>query len=271
MFYGILKSRIVHVHISKPFYLLIMTLICKCFNVSVIITIHSNIDRFLYLEKSLLNLAIYLVDYPIVLNENSFQHAMCFNDNTILMSAFIPKTELKAVENRWIKTLRNIKKKNLSNKVIVTTSAWNYVLNESGNEIYGVTEIIKWALRQNHILIIFDPSGNYKKQILSSNLMLNTDIIFLNGNLDFLDAMRFCDVFIRNTTTDGDSLSLHEVLSIYKPVWATKVVTRPKGVYLYDVLEEVDVRKPSYKQFNSQDVPGTLIKLYNRILNGNLY
>ena len=108
MFYGILKSRIVHVHISKPFYLLIMTLICKCFNVSVIITIHSNIDRFLYLEKSLLNLAIYLVDYPIVLNENSFQHAMCFNDNTILMSAFIPKTELKAVENRWIKTLRNI-------------------------------------------------------------------------------------------------------------------------------------------------------------------
>ena len=48
------------------------------------------------------------------------------------------------------------------------------------------------------------------------------------------------NVFIRNTSTDGDSLSIHEALSKGVITYATDVVQRPVGVISYGQLTELD-------------------------------
>lgn len=45
-------------------------------------------------------------------------------------------------------------------------------------------------------------------------------------------------MIIRNTPTDGDSLSVKEALYLHKPILATDAVSRPKGVILFKYNDE---------------------------------
>jgi glycosyltransferase involved in cell wall biosynthesis len=49
-----------------------------------------------------------------------------------------------------------------------------------------------------------------------------------------LALMSVCDVFLRPTLEDGDSISVREALSMGVPVVASRVGTRPAGVILFD-------------------------------------
>jgi glycosyltransferase involved in cell wall biosynthesis len=49
-----------------------------------------------------------------------------------------------------------------------------------------------------------------------------------------LALMSVCDVFVRPTLEDGDSISVREALSMGVPVVASRVGTRPAGVILFD-------------------------------------
>jgi glycosyltransferase involved in cell wall biosynthesis len=74
--------------------------------------------------------------------------------------------------------------------------------------------------------------------------------VLLLGDVDHdacLALMLACDVFLRPTLEDGDSISVREALSLGVPVVASRVGTRPVGVILFhpgdveDMLAKVEL------------------------------
>jgi glycosyltransferase involved in cell wall biosynthesis len=72
---------------------------------------------------------------------------------------------------------------------------------------------------------------------------VENNILFLTGNHSFFEVLKMSNCFIRNTSTDGDSLSIKEALYIGLPVIATDCVSRPKGVKLinYNDISSLDM------------------------------
>jgi glycosyltransferase involved in cell wall biosynthesis len=74
--------------------------------------------------------------------------------------------------------------------------------------------------------------------------------ILLLGDVDHdacLALMSVCDVFLRPTLEDGDSISVREALSLGIPVVASRVGARPAGAILFqpgdveDMLAKLDL------------------------------
>jgi glycosyltransferase involved in cell wall biosynthesis len=65
-----------------------------------------------------------------------------------------------------------------------------------------------------------------KQGVLDSIYVLKTD-------LDFWPALLNCDVFLRPTLTDGDSVSVREAIFLGVPVLASDCVERPPGTYTF--------------------------------------
>jgi glycosyltransferase involved in cell wall biosynthesis len=72
-----------------------------------------------------------------------------------------------------------------------------------------------------------------EKRVLDSGLK---DNILLLGDVDHeicLALLSRCDVFLRPTLADGDSISVREALSLGIPTVASRVGTRPAGTILF--------------------------------------
>jgi glycosyltransferase involved in cell wall biosynthesis len=72
-----------------------------------------------------------------------------------------------------------------------------------------------------------------KRQVSEASLEGN---ILLLGDVDHdacLATISACDVFLRSTLEDGDSISVREALSLGVPVVASRVGTRPDGAILF--------------------------------------
>ncbi|QNI75235.1 hypothetical protein [Synechococcus sp. MVIR-18-1] len=84
-----------------------------------------------------------------------------------------------------------------------------------------------------------DPSGRYAQFSASKFPFIPRNVVFLSKPHPFIEILRSSDLFIRNTSTDGDSISIWEALSLIVNVFATDVVSRPPGVTLYSSIEEL--------------------------------
>jgi glycosyltransferase involved in cell wall biosynthesis len=72
-----------------------------------------------------------------------------------------------------------------------------------------------------------------ERQVRAANLEGN---VLLLGDVDHdtcLSLMSVCNVFLRPTREDGDSISVREALSLGVPVVASRVGTRPDGAILF--------------------------------------
>jgi hypothetical protein len=78
-----------------------------------------------------------------------------------------------------------------------------------------------------------DPSGNYSSFLQKRKISLGSNIEVLTGIHSFCRVLEKSDLFLRITTTDGDSLSVKEALSLDVRVLASNVVKRPNGVCLF--------------------------------------
>ena len=106
-------------------------------------------------------------------------------------------------------------------------------------EIYGIIELIQFFNDNLNFGFIFsDPSGTYSSYFDSENIQLKDNIVIINGNHSFFNVLELSDSFIRNTTTDGDSISVREALFLDKKVFATNCVDRPKDVI---ILKELSI------------------------------
>lgn len=213
--------------------------------------------------------SVKLCTYPIVINNHSLKVAIKYNSKATLLSAYIPSIEEPDLENGMKSELVILRTKC---SFVCITNAYNYSLDKYGQEIYGVSELIAFfSERPSWGLVISDPSGTYKKK----NYLLPKNILILDSPHSFQKVFDYADCFIRYTSTDGDSLSIHEALDFGLSVVATDVVDRPHGVYtvkrndmdeLFIVLKNLSKLKNERKHVMLNLKGLALIQFYDKII-----
>ena len=266
----IISSKKSHLHANNPLLLFLYSIICFFLKKHSIITIHGDIRSwnvfFTFFEKW----AIQLCTVPIVLNNYSYEIAKKINSNTIKLSAFIPPIKSSVLSSEILNKIESTGEKE---KVLFCTNAYDYVFDKKGNEIYGILFLIdifnKLPLKR---LIISDPKGSYFSHVKTAKPKVRENITFLTGNHSFFEVFKVSNCFIRNTSTDGDSLSVKEALHLGVDVIATDCVDRPKGVNLIrlnnilsleNALNEIDGNKTSKILTPINNGGIDIVKLYN--------
>ena len=252
-------------HTSNVYLRLIFSLYGKIIGLKTIITYHGNIGRFNNTKNIIDYLSIVFSNIPIAINENSFVIAKALNSKALILSAYLSPIDNKVID---IRLLEKIKQLQINSKVYLT-NAFNLSFDKNGNEIYGISSLLKMFSTIDSIrLVIVDPSGNYKKYI-SDNFEQLLDVAYwITEMINFYELLKISDGFIRNTTTDGDSLSVRESLSLGKKTFATSIVKRPSGVIIYNNIAElrtmvVDTKiKTRFKYRNKKNTIGQLLDCY---------
>jgi glycosyltransferase involved in cell wall biosynthesis len=125
-------------------------------------------------------------------------------------------------------------------------------------------------------LVLFGPQSDDAKSLpVGARQGLSTHIIPL-GSIEHaraLAVMRECDVFLRPTRIDGDSISVREALSLGVRCVASNAVARPSGTVLFesgnaDSLAEAISRALSSRPraMKGVDAEAGLMDLYRRLL-----
>ena len=205
----------------------------------------------------------------IVLNQKSYSIASKFNSKCKLMSAFIPPIKTEILEEQLQLKIDSLK---TSSDYIFCTNAYSHVYDKNRNEIYGILPLINLFNNYPKLgLILSDPKGEYQNYFLLNNYKVNNNIIILNKNHSFFEVIKQSDCLIRNTTIDGDSLSINEALFCRKPVIATDCVSRPNGVITYGEstslsLENAIIKASKNNNYKPKYIPSNcateLIELY---------
>lgn len=223
-----------HLHSSSPILRFLIAIFCKVFNCKLIITFHGNINRYRSKWLNFLDInTIKLASLPIVLNESSLKVALKYNSNSEKITSFI--TPLLKEEKISLSVQESIEKLKENTNILFCTNAYNQTFDKNDIEIYGIFEILDFFKNHPNLGLVFsDPSGAYQEKIKNENIILPQNILIITENHSFYKILFLCDVSIRNTSTDGDSLSVKESLYLQKTTFCTNVVSRPKGVILFE-------------------------------------
>jgi glycosyltransferase involved in cell wall biosynthesis len=147
------------------------------------------------------------------------------------MSAFIPPIKKVLLQSDLLNKIQEAKQ---NASFLFCTNAYSLTYDKNGKEIYGIFELVDFFLNNKHLaLVISDPNGEYYTSLLDKGVIVTDNIKFLLGNHPFVEVIKLSDCVIRNTTTDGDSISVNEALYFGKTVIATNCVNRPEGVIVY--------------------------------------
>lgn len=224
----IVRHDVIHIHASNPILVVFYVVVSSILHKKTVLTIHGDIGKFGPIKNYLLKLSIKSCDIPITLNDASFNQAINWNKRTLLMSAFIPPNEGGFFPNKTLNIIKAQKEKGLK---IVSTNAYKRVFDKAGQEVYGIEFLTNYfSLKEQYILVISDPSAEYKRFFLDT---LPSNVILISEPHSFYELLKFSDFMIRNTVTDGDSISIHEALSLKVRVLATDCVNRPSGVSIF--------------------------------------
>lgn len=262
---AIKKADIIHYHISNPIYQFILVLSGSLMGKKTVVTLHGNYGRFGNLKNWLVRRTIKTATIPILINKKSYGICKQFNGNAKFISAFIPPQKEECLQKDIldiIEKLHNEKKK------IISTNAYNVSIDKSGNDIYGIDFLVQFFKDNNDIsLFVSDPSGNYHK--LYSNLKSDS-VFFIDYPHSYFELLKHIDYFVRNTSTDGDALSVKEALYLGVPTLCTDVVDRPQGVRLFKYCDKVSFEKamnsPVEEKTSIENGAEKIIEVYKSIL-----
>ena len=224
--------RWVHLHLSNPYALLLAIGLGRAARRRVMFTCHGSFDRWAPGSKrAATRAAARLADAVIVLDEVSRRKASELNGNVHVAGAFIPSSERTPLAPDVLGLLRRLRSEF---PVMCCTNAWDVSLSESGEEIYGIVELVE-AFRglAECALVIANPSGRYREFLDRHGRPRPANVHVITGDHAFTAVLEQCDAMVRNTSTDGDSLSVKEALYLGKRALATDVVPRPPGVSVY--------------------------------------
>lgn len=274
IFFQIFQYKVIHLHASNPYFQLIVAVVCRLTNKRLIITYHGNWGRYGFLKNFITGISARLTLISLVQNEESFLKAKKWNNNVRLMSAFITPVRIVPLSDYTLDKLLDYKKRY---KYLFCTNAWKLTFDKYGNETYGIsTLIMNISKAADSALIISDPSGTYHAYLLNHLKIIPDNTHFITEAHDFWNVLKLSDAFVRNTTTDGDSISIHEAIHCKIIVFATACVTRPLGCILYNDILEIDLSKKLEEEKANRDAvkvvkevydtTGELILLYNSCL-----
>lgn len=273
---SIFLAKRIHLHTSNVYFRFLLSFFGKLTRKRIDFTLHGNLGRYKSKIKNYLDLlTIRLVSIPVVLNEHSFKIAKKLNRNSVLGSAFIPpdlNTEI--IEANLEQTIIKLKKRT---DYLFCTNAYNLSFDKEEQEIYGIFELIDLFTHLPQLgLIISDPSATYTITLEEKRISVSNNIILISEPHSFYKVIELSDATIRNTSTDGDSLSVKESLYLEKPTYCTDVVSRPKNTIIYkrgkllSVLKEIRLPvKSSMSKFKTETDCSlkTLLKLYKNETN----
>ena len=258
------KYRIVHFHISNPVYQFVLVCCSKLMGRKILMTVHGNYGRFGVAKNWMVRSAIRMATVPIVINEISYQKCKNYNDQTRLIPAFIPPQKEEHLQAEIINLLNRLHNKG---KKIVSTNAYNISFDKNGNDTYGINFLVNYFKgSDNMALLVSDPSGNYHKQYTD---LQSSSVFFIDYPHSYFELLKHVDYFVRNTSTDGDALSVKEAMYLGVPTMCSDVVDRPKGVSTFKYSDSVSFEKCLLKS-NKTDVQiengaEKLLELYHEI------
>lgn len=255
------KFQVIHFHVSNPFYLFILVLSAKILRKTVLLTLHGNYGRFGWFKNLLVRNAICMATVPIVINEMSFQSCRSINIHTRLIPAFIPPQKEEGLQKEIVDLCARI---HGEEKKIAATNASNTAFDKVGNDIYGIDFLVEYFKENtNMCLIVSDPTGNYKKRFSDIN---SESVYFIDCPHSFYELLKHVDFFIRNTSTDGDAISVKEALYLGVPTLCSDVVDRPKGVKLFTYSHRKSFEKCLMGDFegnyNIENGADAILRLY---------
>ena len=238
VFVDILKYKAIHLHISRPFLQLGLATFCILTRKRLLITYHGNWGRYGFLNNWAVNISAGLCAVPIVQNAESLTKALFWNKRATLISTHLPAPPVGELADHILNPIIDFKK---DFKTILCTNAWNVTFDKNGKETYGILEIIKCIENlQKTALIVSDPSGQYSKYAVKMLGRQPGNVHYVSEPHDFRNILLLSDAFIRNTTTDGVSLSIHEAMELNVPVLASNAVERPLFCKTFDKINEVN-------------------------------
>lgn len=128
-------------------------------------------------------------------------------------------------------------------KIKLVNSAWRYVEDSQGRDLYGIQAAIELVQRLKKeglnvgLLMAF---GDLNREDMPEALKANLEeaqedgaVVVLNGQRELWPIFGETDVFLRLTSTDGESLSVLEARYFDCQVVASDVVPRPARVLVY--------------------------------------
>ena len=278
---NIRDSKITHVHLNNSLILFIISIICKYFNSKLIITIHGNLNdsfwsksfmlNFIY--NFLLNKALKSCSIPIVLNKKSLILAKKINVNSILITSFIPPANEKPLNDDLINKIKKFK----NSGKLFCSNAFDFKYDKNNIEVYGIMSLINFFNKNSKLkFILSDPSNNYSNYFKTKNIKIGKNIFIINRPHSFFNILKYSDVFIRNTSIDGDSLSIREALFLKLNVIASDSVERPPGVINFkfndddsfkEFIKYILNKKNNFEKIRIKNGALELLKLYKKTLN----
>ena len=262
-FFLVLMNKNIHLHSSSPLFKLFFSIFCFLTNKKLIVTNHGNLGRYGNFKDNLDLITIKLCYLPIVLNKISLEKAYKINKRSILISAFLPPIQSVKLSENIEKNILELKAKV---SLLCCTNSSGFQLNSEGKDIYGILGLIEEFNKNSQFgLIVSDPSGIYKEKY---NSISNPNIIFVNGDHSYYEVLKICDASIRNTSTDGDAISVKESLFLGKKTFATNIVDRPAGCITYSEFNlEVLFEKGNSFPMNSLNGFRQILEVYEKIGN----
>lgn len=262
---SIRSCDVIHVHISNPIYQFIFVLLCIILQKRVIVTLHGDYGRFGWFRNMLVRVVIHLATIPVVINTHSYNACKRINNKTQLISAFIPPQKEVELQHEIITLLDRLHSKG---KMIVSTNAFNVSFDKKGNDIYGIDFLVRFFQKSvNYTLLVSDPSGNQKKRF---HELISDSVIFINYPHSLYQLLKHVDYFVRNTSTDGDALSVKEALYLGVTTLCSNVVDRPDGVLLFKYSDEISfesaLSKKKERNFVYDNAAIKLLELYRNII-----
>ncbi len=258
------RVEVVHLHISNPGYQFCLVSVCSVLRKKFIVTSHGKYGRFSRFKNLLVRTSIRLSSAPIIINEKSFSICKHFNNKAQFIPAFIPPQKEECLSKPIIDYLDELRGKG---KIIVSTNAFNVAFDKLGNDTYGIDFLVQFFESSEKMsLIVSDPSGNYKKRY--SDLQ-SESVFFIDYPHPYFELLKHVDFCVRNTSTDGDALSVKEALFLGIPTLCTDVVDRPRGVRLFKYSDKesfaLALNTPAEGKESIENGAEKILELYKRL------
>ncbi len=233
----LLSHKIIHLQISNIYVSFFLVIFSRLMQKKIIVTRHEEMKRYQHRTKTINNLTIKFATAPILLNKQSYEIGITLNKRAIQMSAFIPPQSTTPLPDHLINKIISLRKKY---RFIFCTNAYNLSFDSHNRETYGIIPLID-VFRNIPTMFLFAATcnPNYINYIKKMNISIPNNVFLIDEPIDYPSIIKATDGSIRNTTTDGDALSIREALFFSKCVFATDCVSRPDGTVVYHDTNEL--------------------------------
>ncbi len=255
-----------HIHVTNPILLLIFVGCCKLSFSKCIFTLHANHGRFTGIKNLCLSIAMRLANVPVLINPQSYQVYKQVNKHAQYIPAFIPPVSEPPLPENVKRLIAECQKRGMP---IVSTNASKTAVDKDGNDIYGIDFLVNYfSTHDGFTLLVSDPKGGYKKKLCPCS----ENVVFITQPHSYFELLKNVDVFVRNTSTDGDALSVKEALYLGLPALCSDVVDRPDGVILFSYSDNTSFARTLSDATMSEssnhrvqdDVVNSLLCLYRK-------